>query len=71
MVITGYFITENFYFQKVLLDFALISNIHTNEWLALIVLNVLNKHNLLYRVLEITIDNVHQSNHDTSITLDY
>ena len=71
MAITGYFITENFYFQKVLLDFALISDIHTGEQLASVVLNVLNKHNLLYRVLEITTDNVHQSNHDISITLDY
>ena len=31
MAITGYFITENFYFQKVLLGFALISDIHTDE----------------------------------------
>ena len=31
MAITGYFITENFYFQEVLLGFALISGIHTDE----------------------------------------
>ena len=71
MTITGYFITEDFYFQKVLLDFALISDIHTDEWLASVVLNMLNKHNLFYRVLEITTDNVHQSNHNTSMILDY
>ena len=71
MAITGYFITENFYFQNVLLDFALISDIHTDEWLASVVLNALNKYNLLYKVLEITTNNVHQSNHDTSMILDY
>ena len=71
MTIIGYFITENFYFQKVLLGFAPISDIHTDEQLASVVLNMLNKHNLLYRVLGITTDNVHQSNHDTSMALDY
>ena len=63
IAITGYFITEDFHYYEILLGFIPLSGAHTGEQLAEVVLDVLKQHNLLYRVLEITTDNVSYSNY--------
>ena len=63
IAITGYFITKDFYYHEILLGFVLLSGAHTGEQLAEVVLDVLKQHNLLYRVLGITTDNVSYSNY--------
>lgn len=63
LAMTGYFITTDFNFQEVLLGFVPLSGAHTGDQLAHLVLEVLKKHNLLYRVLGITTDNVSHFNH--------
>ena len=63
IAITGYFITEDFHYHEILLGFVPLSGAHTGEQLAEVVLDVLKQHNLLYRVLGITTDNVSYSNY--------
>ena len=63
IAIIGYFITEDFHYYEILLGFVPLSDAHTGEWLAEVVLDMLKQHNLLYRVLGITTDNVSYSNY--------
>jgi hypothetical protein len=66
MAITGYWICPEFRYHEVLLGFPPVPGEHTGERLALVVMEVLEKHELSHRILGITTDNA--TNNGTMFT---
>ncbi len=57
MNVTSYFINKNWKYHEMLLTFQSLSNVHTNETMIRIVVNILKKYKLKNRLLAIIIDN--------------
>ena len=58
LTVTAYFLTDDFKYQKILLEFENILDSHEDRYLADIVMRVLCWHELLYHVLASITDNV-------------
>ena len=57
LIVTAYFLTDDFKYQKILLGFENILGSHESRYLADIVMQVLHQHELLYHVLASITDN--------------
>jgi hypothetical protein len=66
MAITGYFIDDDWQYQEVLLGFEPLHGKHSGANLSTVLLAILEKHNILDRVLAVTTDNA--SNNDTLVS---
>ena len=58
LIVTAYFLTDDFKYQKILLGFENILGSHESRYLADIIMQVLHQHELLYCVLASITDNV-------------
>lgn len=65
MAVTGYFLDEDWEYREVLLSFEPLSGTHSGSNLGEVVTRILQKHNILDRVLAITTDNA--SNNTTLV----
>ncbi len=57
MSVTNYFINKNWKYREMLLTFQSLNDVHMNETMTQIVVNILKKYNLKNRLLAIIIDN--------------
>ncbi|RAH41859.1 uncharacterized protein BO95DRAFT_372169, partial [Aspergillus brunneoviolaceus CBS 621.78] len=69
LTLTGYFLIKDIDYYKILLDFRPVSRSYTSKNLIIIILLVLYKHNLFYRLLDITTNNTSNNNLIFSIIL--